>query len=165
MWVLWCSVSGSHISNIFIEFQYLCKAQYWPSLRPCTILTQQYLLYVHYMNYAVKCHYNSVQFIEILHTALHWQQQNMNQTYTHNRRTSYEVSVVRKLVKIDPILTHRTVYILFSFQVHSPASPSTKYNGKQPRRKYHIPVIQLERNIVKTNLVVVSPWPESILMA
>ena len=33
------------------------------------------------LEYTVKCRYNAVQFIAILHTALLWQQQNMNQTW------------------------------------------------------------------------------------
>ena len=58
----------------------------------------------------VKCLNNAVQFIAILHTALHWQQQNINQTWNSQQTphsspwpVSYGVSVVRKWRKLTAL--------------------------------------------------------------
>ena len=51
----------------------------------------------------VECRYNAVQIITILHTALRWQQQNVNQT--SNSRASYGVSIMRILEKVDRVIT------------------------------------------------------------
>ena len=51
----------------------------------------------------VECRYNAVQFIRIIPMSLSWQQQNLNQI--SNSRTSYGVSVVRVLKKIDRVIT------------------------------------------------------------
>ena len=56
--------------------------------------------------------YNAVQFITILHTALRWQQQNVNQTsksqetpHTSPWRASYEVSIMRIVKKTNRVIT------------------------------------------------------------
>ena len=61
---------------------------------------------------AVECRHNVVQFITILHTALRWQQENVNQTsnsqqtpHTSPSWASYGVSIMRKLKKIDRVIT------------------------------------------------------------
>ena len=58
----------------------------------------------------LECHYNKVQFIMILHTALPWQPQNVNQNLNSQQTphilpswVSYEVSFMGILEKIDPI--------------------------------------------------------------
>ena len=62
--------------------------------------------------YTVRCCYNAIQFITILHTAPWWQQQKVNQISNsqqtpHNSplRASYGVSIMRILKKIDRIIT------------------------------------------------------------
>ena len=64
-----------------------------------------------FLQNTVKFCYNAVQFIMILHTALQWQQQNMNETWIPQQTphsspwwASYGVSVVWKLEKIDSII-------------------------------------------------------------
>ena len=61
--------------------------------------------------YKVECRYNAVQFITILHTALQWQHQNINQTsklqqtlHTSPSRASYGVSIMMILKKIDRVI-------------------------------------------------------------
>ena len=63
-------------------------------------------------SHTVKCRYNAVQFIVIFHTALQWHQQNINLTRNSQQtphsspvKSSYGMSVVRKLEKIDCVIT------------------------------------------------------------
>ena len=63
--------------------------------------------------HTVECHYNAVQFIMILHIALQWQQQKVNQT-SNSQQTPHTLpswvrngmSFVKILEKIDHIITH-----------------------------------------------------------
>ena len=61
---------------------------------------------------SVECRYNAIGFIPILHTALLWQQQNINQTsnsqqtpHSSPSRVSYGVSIMRILKKIVRVIT------------------------------------------------------------
>ena len=67
---------------------------------------------IHYYQYKVKCCYNTVQFITILHTALQWQWQKVYQIlesqqtpHTSPSRVSYGVSIVRIWEEIDRLIT------------------------------------------------------------
>ena len=62
--------------------------------------------------YTAECHYNAVQFITILPSALRWQQQNVNQTsksqhtpHTSPLRASYRVSILKIWEKINRVIT------------------------------------------------------------
>ena len=99
--------------------------------------------------YTVECHYNTVQFITILHPTPQWQQQKINQisnsqhtSHTLPSQASYGVSIMRILKKIDCVIMaplficslattfdHRGIYwnvsllfeirCLFSIRTHS----------------------------------------------
>ena len=90
MWFLLC----------FLEERLLYKSMLKPSVDPF------------FFNSAVDCRDNTIQFFMVLHTALRWQWQNVDETsnsqqtpHTSPSRASYGVSVVRILEKIERIIT------------------------------------------------------------
>ena len=73
---------------------------------------QQYHICICIYIYIYTCRYNAAQFITILHTALRWQWQKMNQILVSQRtphispsRASNGVSIVRTLETINPVIT------------------------------------------------------------
>ena len=92
---------------------------------PCGIIKAQWLKWKNFFHVSrnkqytclwvrnkVKCQYNAIQFITILHRVLRWQWQKMNQILESQQtphispsQASYVVSVVRNLEKIDRVIT------------------------------------------------------------
>ena len=122
-----------HITIIASHFKICCKA--FPFSLSCNarILCTD------------TCRYNVVQFT-IWHTALRWQQHNVNQTSTHNRqripcsngRALWGVSIVRILKKIDRLITARTVSQQIGSMFHSSLRSS-----KRVTRRFHSPWVTM----------------------